>query len=211
MGCGLGNTQTGETPTTTKTFIPRPVVERELDGLLLNAEQVTIAMAAPPMTVSTNQSTMADNSAIMDPKECLIIDGAAEAPVFATSGFSAARDQTLHGGDPFTHYAKQAVVLFPMAEKARALFDTFAKQWSACRAYSHTQSGTEWTVGPITNENDALRTIATQQQAAAPGWACGRATALRNNVIIDVNTCSANPADSALKIAEQIGAKVAAL
>jgi hypothetical protein len=33
---------------------------------------------------------------------------------------------------------------------------------------------------------------------------------IRNNVIIDINTCSANPADSALKIADQIAAKVTA-
>jgi hypothetical protein len=43
-----------------------------------------------------------------------------------------------------------------------------------------------------------------------PGWRCGRALALRNNVIIDINTCRANPADSALKIAEQIAANVTA-
>jgi hypothetical protein len=53
-------------------------------------------------------------------------------------------------------------------------------------------------------------TTATQQNAGAPGWDCGRALALRNNVIVDVNTFSANPADSALKIAEQIAANVAA-
>jgi hypothetical protein len=41
-----------------------------------------------------------------------------------------------------------------------------------------------------------------------PGWACGRALAQRNNVVIDVNTCSANPADSAVNIANQIAAKV---
>jgi hypothetical protein len=34
--------------------------------------------------------------------------------------------------------------------------------------------------------------------------------ALRNNVIIDINTCGTNPADSAVKIANQIAANVSA-
>jgi len=63
-------------------------------------------------------------------------------------------------------------------------------------------------VGPISNTNGILSTIATQQNAKAPGWACGRALALRINVVVDVNTCSANPTDTAVNIANQIAAKV---
>jgi hypothetical protein len=208
-GCGstIGN---AESPTTTRSMIPRPLVERELAGLLLNPEQVNVAMATAGMTVTNTQAAMSDNSATMAPQECLAIDGAAEAPVYANSGYWAERDQSLNNGDGFTHYVKQAVVLFPTVEKAGALFDASAKQWPACRQYTHTQSETQWSVGQISNTNGTLSTTATQQNAGAPGWGCGRALALRNNVIIDINTCSANPADSALKIADQIAANVAA-
>ena len=48
------------------------------------------------------------------------------------------------------------------------------------------------------------------QRDAVPGWGCGRALMQRNNIVIDVNTCSANPADTAVKIADQIAANVAA-
>jgi PknH-like extracellular domain len=58
------------------------------------------------------------------------------------------------------------------------------------------------------NTNGTLSATATQQNANAPGWGCGRALAARNNVVIDVTTCSANPADSAVTIANQIAAKV---
>jgi PknH-like extracellular domain len=108
------------------------------------------------------------------------------------------------------NYVKQAVVLFPTVEKAGALFEASAQQWPACRQYTHTQSGSQWSVGQIANANGTLSTTATQQNTAAPGWGCGRALAHRNNVLIDVNTCSANPADSAVKIADQIAANVAA-
>jgi hypothetical protein len=208
-GCGntIGN---AESTTTTVSMIPRPLVERELAELLLSPEQVNAAMGATGMTVTSSQSSMSDNSATMAPQECLAIDGAAEAAVYANSGFRAERDQSLNDGDGFTHYLKQAVVLFPLVEKAGAFFDTSAQQWQACRQYTHVQSESQWSVGQISNANGTLSTTATQQNSSAPGWGCGRALALRNNVIIDVNTCSADPADSALKIADQIAANVAA-
>ena len=208
-GCGStkGN---AESPTTTQSMIPRPVVERELPGLLLSPEQLNAAMGATAMTVTNTQTAMSDNSATMAPPECLAIDGAAEAVVYANSGYWAERDQSLNDGDNFAHYVKQAVVLFPTVEKAGALFEASAQQWPACRQYTHTQSGSQWSVGQIANANGTLSTTATQQNAAAPGWGCGRALAHRNNVLIDVNTCSANSADSAVKIADQIAANVAA-
>ena len=44
------------------------------------------------MTVTNTQTSMSDNSATMAPQECLAIDGAAEAPVYANSGYWAERD-----------------------------------------------------------------------------------------------------------------------
>ena len=207
-GCGtIGN---AESPTTTRSMIPRPLVERELAGLLLSPEQVNVAMATAGMTVTNSQTALSDNSATMAPPECLAIDGAAEAPVYADSGYWAERDQSLNNGDNFTHYLKQAVVLFPTVEKALAFFNTSAQQWPVCHQYTHTQSESQWSVGQISNANGTLSATASQQNAGAPGWGCGRALAPRNNVIIDINTCSANPADSALKIADQIAANIAA-
>jgi hypothetical protein len=208
-GCGSSKGN-AESTTTTRSMIPRPLVERELVGLLLSPEQVNVAMATAGMTVTNNQTSMSDNSATMAPQECLAIDGAAEAPVYADSGYWAERDQSLNNGDNFTHYLKQAVVLFPTVEKAGVFFDASAQRWPVCRQYTHTQSESQWSVGQISNANGTLSTTATQQNASAPGWGCGRALALRNNVMIDINTCSANPADSALKIADQIAANVTA-
>jgi PknH-like protein len=199
-----------ESPTPTPSMIPRPLVERELAGLLLDPDQVNVAMRTAGMAVTHQQDTMSDNSATMAPPECLVIDGAAEAPVYADSGFWAERDRSLNNGDNFTHYLKQAVVLFPSIETAAAFFDASAARWAACREYTHTQSGTHWSVGPLTNVGGTLSVIATEQNAAAPGWGCGRALTHRNNVVIDVNTCSADPADSAVKVAEQLAANVTA-
>lgn len=208
-GCAstVGN---AESPTTTPSRIPRPLVERELAGLLLNPDQVNAAMGTTGMAVTHQQDSMSDNSATMAPPDCLAIDGAAEAPVYADSGFWAERDQSLNNGDKFTHYLKQAVVLFPTIEKAGEFFSVSAGRWPACHEYTHTQSGTKWTVGPIANVNDTLSVTATEQNAAAPGWGCGRALTHTNNIVVDVNTCSANPADSAVRIAKQLADNVTA-
>ena len=211
LTAGCGSTQRSVKSTTiTRSMIPRPLVERELAGLLLSPEQVNAAMGATGMAVTNDQTSMSDNSATMAPQECLAIDGAAEAPVYANSGFWAERDQSLNDGDNFTHYLKQAVVLFPTIETAGVFFDASAQQWPACRQFTHTQSESQWSVGQISNANGTLSTTATQHNASAPGWGCGRALALRNNVIIDINTCSNNPGDSAVKIANQIAANVSA-
>lgn len=209
LATGCANSiSNAESPVPTRTMIPRPLVEHELAGVLLNPEQAATAMGATAMTVTESQTSMSDNSAIMAPAECLAIDGAAELPVYASSDFRATRDQTLNDGDDFKHYLKQAVVLFPYMEKATEFFEASAQQWQACHQYTHTQSESQWSVGAITNADGALSTVAVQQDAAAPGWACGRALVHRNNVIIDVNTCSADPADTALRIADQIATNV---
>ena len=65
-------------------------------------------------------------------------------------------------------------------------------------------------VGEISNADGTLSVNATLQEAAAPGWGCGRALAHQNNIVIDVNTCSADPADSAVRIAKQLADKVTA-
>jgi hypothetical protein len=175
---------------------------------MLSPDEANAVMGATGMAVTNTRFEMSDDSATMQPRECLAIDGSAQAQVYAGSGFTAERDQTLQEGDNFTHFVEQAVVLFPSATQADAFVAASAQQWGTCHQYTHIQSGSVWTVGPISNANGTLSTTATQQNAKAPGWACGHALAARNNVVIDVNTCSANPADSAVSIANQVAARV---
>ncbi|VEG57182.1 putative lipoprotein LppH [Mycolicibacterium aurum] len=206
---GCGNISSADTaPPPSRTLIPRPLVERELGELLVAPEQVAAAMGVPAMTAIEAQTSMSDNSAIMAPPECLAIDGAAELQVYANSGYLAERDQSLNDGEGWKTYVKQSVVLFPYLEKAAEFFDASVEQWPSCHEYSHTQSGSQWSVGEIVTADRTLSTVATQRDAAAPGWGCGRALVQRNNVIVDVNTCSANPAGSALTIAQQVAANV---
>lgn len=131
-------------------------------------------MGTVGMTVTSAQSSMSDSSAAMAPAECLAVEGAAEAPVHGDSGFRADRDQAFNNGNDFTHHVKQAVVVFPTVEKARSFLDASAQRWPACKEYTHTQSGSQWSVGQINVAADTLKTITTQRDTRAPGRACGR-------------------------------------
>jgi hypothetical protein len=207
-GCGAGNPSNQTVTTTITSLIPRPVVERELESLLLTPAQINPLMGATGMALVRRHNKMSDDSAAMKPPECLAIDGSVQAPVYANSGFTGMRDQELNDGDNFTHYAEQAVVLFPTVKQAHVFLVGSALRWPACHQYTHTQSRTVWDVAPISYDNDTLSTVSTQEEAKAGGWACGHALSARNNVVVDVNTCSSNPASSAVDIANQIVAKV---
>ncbi len=198
---------TPDTPATTTTTVP-PVAEDALKGLLLSPEQVNSVMGATEMGVTERRTELSDDSATMEPRECLDIDGAGQAAVYANTGYTAVRGQTLQESDEFEHYVDQVVVLFPSAKRAAAFVDIAAELWPSCHDYTHTQSGSQWAAGPISKANGVLSTTATQRNAGNSAWACGRALAARNNVVIDVNTCSADPKDTAVDIANQIAAKV---
>ncbi|MDV3127981.1 sensor domain-containing protein [Mycobacterium sp. 21AC1] len=215
-GCGGGGgdgtdqdlaEQTPSKPMITS-FAPVPLANDVLPELLLPPERIDAAVGAAGMIVSSTHTEMSDDSATMEPRECLAVDGAAQAAVYADSGFTAMHDETLANGDDFTHFAQQAVVLFPDADRAKGFFDASAQQWPACKHYTHLQSGSLWDVGPIANKDGMLSATTTQSNAQEGGWACGRALTVNNNVIVDVNTCSANPAGSAVAIAAEIASRV---
>ncbi len=198
---------------TATTKAPPPVVESALKGFLLSSEEINAAMGTTDMKVTNSRSGMSDDSATMTPKECLAIDGSAQAQAYANSGFMAERDQTLglQEGDNLTRFVEQAVVLFPTARQASDFFTASAQQWPACHEYTHVQSKTRWTVAAISNTNGVLSTVSTLQDPPSTGWkACGRALAVKNNVVVDANTCSVDPKNSAVDIANQIAAKVPA-
>jgi hypothetical protein len=111
------------------------------------------------------------------------------------------------------NYAIQAVVAFPSARDANAFYDASAQGWPACseRRYSDVNPNppdTVWTVSDITKDNGTL--ITTQVQEGGDGWTCQRALTVRNNVAVDIVTCTYSQFGApAVDIAAQIAAKVA--
>ncbi len=202
-------TTTGTTTTTTPTG-PPPVAEGALDGLLLSPAEINTTMGATGMTVYRPWNTLNDvgfdNPS--SPPECLPLGGAAEANVYAGSGWTAVRGQSLQEPPHYTHVVEQGVVLFPSAQAAAAFVSASTQSWPACanRSYHDNVNNNQRSVGPVTITNGTLSATTTQQ---GTDWACQRALTARNNVVIDATGCTHNnTTDQGVSIADQIGAKV---
>lgn len=166
------------------------------------------------------------------PDDCIYGLNPAEASVYANSGFTAVTGEDdvaalppeANQPDP---EVTQAVVLFPSADKANAFFTASAQKWPACNNREFTTPGSgdapemKWKMGTATNANGVLSntlslTIASNSPGntppptggTLPTIACQRALTVRNNVVIDASACRQDPADQAVKVVGQIGAKV---
>ena len=194
-----------------------PVAVSALDGLLLDPSQINAALNATSMKVWFSGKAMWDWSTSVSDTNCLAIDGPAQEKVYANTGWTAIRGQRLDDSVDDSkrrkHYAIQAVVAFPSARDAAAFYDSSTQKWPACsnRRFSDLNPGkpdTVWTVSGTNTGNGML--TATQVQEGGDGWTCQRALTARNNVAIDIVTCSYTQSGTvAVGVAQQIAAKVA--
>ena len=199
-------------PPTTTPPVP-PVAEAALDGLLLSPDQINTVMGATGMTVTDSPTVMDDDSAVVQPATCVRTESAADASVYAGSGWSGYRGQDLmEPNGRWAHHVFQAVVLFPSAQAAAAFFTASAQQWPACsnQQYTFTRSGKSdvWVEGPVSDANGTLSITGT---SVSPGGTfCQHALTVANNVAIDTYACKdkQSPGDSAVNITHQIAAKV---
>jgi hypothetical protein len=196
--------------------IQNPVAVSALEGLLLDVGQINSALGATSMKVWFNAKGMWDWSSSVSDKNCLAIDGPAQDKVYADTGWTAMRgqrlDDSVDDSKKRKNYAIQAVAAFPSAHDASAFYDSSTQSWSACsnRRYSDVtpnQPDTVWTVTDIIKDG---MLSAWQVQEGGDGWTCQRALTVRNNVAIDIVTCTYGQSGSpAVDIAQQIAAKVA--
>jgi hypothetical protein len=197
-------------------LIQQPVAVSALDGLLLDVGQIDSALGATSMKVWFSAKAMWDWSSSVSDKNCLAVDGPAQDEVYANTGWTAMRgqrlDDSVDDSKKRKNYAIQAVVAFPSAHDANAFYDSSAQSWSACskRRYSDVnpnQPDTVWTVTDISKDNGLLS--ASQIQEGGDGWTCQRALTVRNNVAIDIVTCTYSQSGlPAVDIAQQIAAKI---
>jgi hypothetical protein len=215
-GCGSHGGRA--TPTATTPTTAAPVAAAALDGLLLGAAEINTAVGAQ-LSVTADTKQMDDLSNLVSRPECLPIFSPAEATAYAGSGWTALHTQDL--SDPrHKHSAVQSVVLFPSAQQAAAFVTVSSQRWQACAndSFARTMSGGReiWDVGPISNTNGILSTLARisveiydhpapQEGDGSPGQ---RALTVRNNVVIDVFTYNSTGNNPAVSIAEQIADRV---
>jgi hypothetical protein len=208
------------TTTATKPALAQPA----LDGLLLTPDELNTVMGVTGMSVQQNANAIQDDYDKKWPSECFFASGSAENPAYTGSGFTAVRLQAVTAPAPPNDpnapppTAVTGLVLFPSATEANAFFTASTKAWAAC-------SDRQWTVPaekpdepesrmstkPVANANGVLSLTVTGSIVGGGinfTQVCQRALTVRNNVAIDVATCGKDPGDTAVTVANQVGAKV---
>ncbi|MGB6209900.1 sensor domain-containing protein [Mycobacterium sp.] len=143
-----------------------------------------------------------------DPAQCVGLVIPANENAYAGSGSRATYVQALHDQSRTTVF--NAVTTFGTASMAGDLVAQQATTWQTCRsapivlgpAHDHP---TTWTVEDVSRHGSTV----TARVSAAGGPTCQRAMTSKNNVVIDVTTCNANPANEAVTLASAIAKRVA--
>ena len=204
-------TPAAETPLTTPESLP---------SLLLSATDVGAVMSSADMVVTRDvtapwndlaRSSWNDSARLQDAADCTAIAGAAQRDVYAGSGWTALRGQVVReppAGPSWSHFAVQAVVLFPSAQAAAAFFAGSRDRWAGCsdRELTYAQQlapDQVWSVGPVSTDRDVL--AVSRVQRSPETWSCQRALTVHANVAVDVEACSLDePASAAADIARAI-------
>jgi serine/threonine protein kinase len=193
---------------TSSTLQSPPPPPNALNGLLLSVDQINTAMGTTDMSSVGTMTAMQDNSSWISDQACLPLSAAAQAKVYAGSGYSAVRAQVVAKAQQ--NIVDQAVVLFSSAQEAGSFFTASAQSWRACsnRQFTISANGNSQlnTVGPLSNTNGTLSATVTPANSLG---VCDRALTVANNVAIDVTAC-VGPPGAAISIADQIAAKVRA-
>lgn len=186
-----------------------------LPTLLLAAPDVGSALSSDDVVVTTDVSKAWNDSAHFADVNCLAIAGAAQQGVYATSGSTAIHGQVLREpptAPQWSHYAVQAVALFPTAQAANDFFAASQRSWAGCsdRQLNYAQPiGPDqvWSVGQTSTDRDVL--AVSRVQRSPQQWACQRALTVHSNVAVDVEACSLDgPTSAASVIASQIAQRL---
>lgn len=195
---------------------PAPATTAEtLAALLLSAPEVGSALGGDDVVVTRQVSAPWDDSARLSDPACLAIAGAAQREVYDGSGWTALRGQVLReppAAPAWSHFATQAVVLFPTAGAAGEFYRRSQAAWTGCadRELGYPQQlapDQVWKVGTVDADRDML--TVTRTQRSPQQWTCQRALGVRGNVAIDVEACDATvPTGAAAVIARAIGERL---
>ena len=196
---------------------PDPLPASALKDLLLDLNEVSSVTASTGLKVLRTRDQPWDDGPNIANKACVLAHAPAEAPAYADTGWKALRTQLLddstdESGNDRMHFVVQAVTSFADADAVSAFYTKSTHDWDACSGahYTYAEQGqpdVSWTIGKLSSDNDMLSFRITQDDGG--GWSCNRVLTVRNNVAIDIKTCSHNSADpAAADMAEQIAARV---
>ena len=190
---------------------PDPIPAERLSALLLSPSDINSVMGSSTMQPGKPITSMDTSSVTLSLPECQGALYTSQDPVYAGSGYTGVSGLvSSEPGDNYDHWANQAVVLFPSADKAKAFLQTSADKWKACagKTVTVTNKGKtyRWTFAQINGSPPKITLLDTQE--GADGWECQRAMSVANNVIVDVNACGYRISNQGGQVADKIVAKI---
>lgn len=189
-----------------------PLTEAKLDDVLLSIGELNGIMGSTHMKVTSELEEMTDHSGEVSDPDCLGSIYGAEQPVYASSGWTAVRDQVVREpGEDNEHWVEQTAVLYPSAAKAQKFFDDSKASWQKCSGFSVSVDDADasylWQIDNVMSA-DSLVTQMTAQEDAG-GWACQHGLSVVSNVTVEAWACSYDVKDEAAAIANDMVAKAA--
>jgi hypothetical protein len=190
-----------------------------LPALLLSAADVGSALSGSDVVVTSDVTKPWNDSAHFTAESgtagCLAVAGAAQQGVYADSGWTALHGQVLREpptAQAWSHYAVQAVVLFPSPQAAADFYARSKDSWAGCSnrelAYAQQLAPDQlWSIGPITADSGVL--AVSRVQRGPQQWSCQRAMTAHGTVAVDVEACSLDgPTVAAASIAQTIAGRL---
>lgn len=218
---GLSGCAATTSGTATPADPPPAATVATLPALLLSAPEVGTALGSDDVVVTREVTGPWDDSAQVTVGSdgvgvgCLAIAGAAQRAVYEGTGWTALRGQVLREAPTaptWSHFATQAVVLFPTAEAAGEFYHRSVTQWAGCadRELGYAQQPAPdqlWRVGTVATDRDML--TVTRTQLSPQQWSCQRALSVRGAVAVDVEACTeGGPTGAAAALTAAIGERL---
>lgn len=204
------------TTSTTTSATPAPrVLVSALAGLLVPIDEIRQLMGDPGLQVAESAQRPFDLSPYLTDKDCLGAYGPAQTAVYAKSGFMGVEQQAIN--DPADasqlNNVAQAVIAFLTADQAAGAVSEQVGQWQQCANRTTSlnlpdRTPARLTFGAPSTVADNVHALTLHVESNPPQQHCQRALTVRNNVVVDISSCSATLTNPAVPIANLIAGKV---
>jgi hypothetical protein len=173
-----------------------PAPASALTGFLLPAQQIGAIIGVPPMQVAESSAdSYANISSYISAKDCTGPYQPADLTTYTNTGSIGSQLQFLKnptGGEA----VQQAVIAFPTAAAAQKVLADQHQTWSACAGRTFTltlpnETPHQWTFSQLTTPGGNL--VLTTAREGKSYMGCQRTMTARNNVVVDVGSCSFSP------------------
>lgn len=185
----------------------KPLVESQLDSVLLSIGQLNGIVSASKLTFVIDGQVMSDNSAAVSDPDCLGSMFGAEDTVYADSRWAAVRDKVAREPtDDNDHWVEQTVVLYPSEDQATKFVGDSKKAWQQCGGFSVAVDGEAsssiWLIDDVKSDGDVITQVISQEDSE--GWECQHAMTSVANVTVEAMACAFGIRDEAVAIVHAI-------